>query len=146
MQPAHLLVDAPLAEARWGNRSRWAYAFRTLLDHDTMILFGSDVPVASIDPREGVYAAMSRVPEGAAPGRSWYGAERIGFEEAVRCYTQVPAFASALGDRRGTLAVGQDADLVAWDMDPAVAAGEGAAFREARVRLTVVGGRAVVQA
>ena len=146
MQPAHLLVDAPRAEERWGRRSQGAYAFRSLLDHDTMILFGSDVPVASIDPREGVFAAMSRVPAGGAPGQSWYGGERIGFEEAVRCYTQAPALASALGDRRGTLAVGQDADLVAWAVDQAIEAGEGGAFREARGRLTVVGGRVVVQA
>jgi hypothetical protein len=146
MQPAHLLVDAPLAESRWGKRSQGAYAFRTLLDHDTMVLFGSDVPVASIDPREGVYAAMSRIPAGGTAGRPWYGEERITFEEAVRCYTQVPAIAAALADRRGTLAVGQDADLVAWEVDPAVEAGEGEAFREARSRLTVVGGRVVVQA
>ena len=146
MQPAHLLVDAPLAESRWGTRSQGAYAFRTLLDHDTMILFGSDVPVASIDPREGVYAAMSRIPVGGDPGRPWYGDERITFEEAVRCYTQVPAIAAAMSDRRGTLAVGQDADLVAWEVDPAVQAEEGEAFREARSRLTVVGGMVVVQA
>lgn len=146
MQPAHLLVDAPLADSRWGRRSQGAYAFRSLLDHETMILFGSDVPVASIDPREGVYAAISRVPEGAGPARPWYGGERIEFEEAVRCYTQVPALAAALGDRRGTLGVGQDADLVAWEVDPAVEAGDGAAFREARACLTVVGGRVVVQA
>jgi predicted amidohydrolase YtcJ len=145
MQPAHLLVDAPLAEARWGARSRGAYPFRTLLDHDTLILFGSDVPVATIDPREGVYAAMSRVPAGGAPGKAWFGEERITFEEAVRCYTQAPAVAAGLRDRRGTLATGQDADLVAWQVDPAVDADGGAAFREAGVALTVVGGRVVVQ-
>jgi len=145
MQPAHLLVDAPLAESRWGKRSQGAYAFRTLLDHDTMILFGSDVPVATIDPREGVYAAMNRVPAGGDSAQPWYGKERITFEEAVRCYTELPAVAAALSDRRGTLAVGQDADLVAWEVDPAVEAGEGEAFREARSRLTVVGGRVVVQ-
>ncbi|MGH7704212.1 MAG: amidohydrolase, partial [Gemmatimonadales bacterium] len=56
MQPAHLLTDIPVAERQWGARGRGAYVFKSLLRRGTELVFGSDVPVASIDPREGVFA------------------------------------------------------------------------------------------
>lgn len=145
MQPAHLLVDAPLADRYWGARGAGAYPFRSLLDRGTALVFGSDVPVASIDPRQGVFAAMERIPDSGAAGRSWYGAERISFEQALRAYTVGPAESSGHGSRRGTLAEGQDADLVVWDLQGTPADLRGGAFREARARLTVAGGQVVMQ-
>jgi len=144
MQPAHLLVDIPHAERQWGPRSRGAYAFRSLLERGTTVAFGSDVPVASLDPREAVFAAMERrMLDGSPPG-GWYPEERIGFEAVVRGYTQANAKAAGLTQRQGALAAGMDADLVAWQVDPALEAGEGSAFRAGRAMLTVVGGVVVV--
>jgi predicted amidohydrolase YtcJ len=40
---------------------------------------------------------------------------------------------------------GAAADLVAWGVDPAVHRGDGQAFLEAQVRLTVVDGEIVLQ-
>ena len=37
-----------------------------------------------------------------------------------------------------------EADLVAWEVDPAVERGDGDAFRAGRAVLTVVGGRVVM--
>jgi predicted amidohydrolase YtcJ len=54
MQPAHLLADIPLAERHWGARAREAYAFRSLRRSRAVLAFGSDVPVAPVDPRPGV--------------------------------------------------------------------------------------------
>jgi predicted amidohydrolase YtcJ len=145
MQPAHLLVDAPLADRHWGRRSAGAYRFRSLLERGTPLVFGSDVPVASIDPREGVFAAMERVPDGGRPGKRWYEEERISFEQAVRAYTVSAAASAGRLDRRGTLVTGQDADLVVWAVPPGFEREGGVAFRQARSRLTVVGGLVVMQ-
>lgn len=145
MQPAHLLVDAPLADRHWGRRSAGAYRFRSLLERGTPLVFGSDVPVASIDPREGVFAAMERAPDGSAPDQRWYEEERITFEQAVRAYTSAAAASAAQSDRRGTLAPGQDADLVVWSVPPDFERLGGSGFRQARSRLTVVGGLVVMQ-
>ncbi|HXE58091.1 MAG TPA: amidohydrolase [Gemmatimonadales bacterium] len=145
MQPAHLLTDIPLIDRHWGARGRGAYAFGSALRLGTVVAFGSDVPVASIDPREGVYAAMERRAADGGPARGWHPEERLGFEEAVRAYTVGPAVAAGLAGRQGRLAPGFDADFVAWAVDPAVERGAGAAFRQARALLTVVGGEVVLR-
>jgi predicted amidohydrolase YtcJ len=145
MQPAHLLTDIPLVERHWGERGRGAYAFRSLLQRHTPMVFGSDVPVASIDPREGMFAALERQTVSGSPRGGWRPEERLSFEEALGGYTTGAAAAGAVAARRGTLAPGQDADFVVWDVDPAAEQGDGAAFREARAILTVIGGSVVMR-
>jgi predicted amidohydrolase YtcJ len=144
MQPAHLLTDIPLVDRHWGMRGRGAYAFRSLLRRGTPLVFGSDVPVASIDPREGVYAALERRASDGTPGPGWRPEEKLRFAEVVRAYTVAPALASGTARRLGRLAPGMEADLVAWAVDPAVERDDGQAFRAGRAVLTVVGGRAVM--
>jgi predicted amidohydrolase YtcJ len=141
MQPAHILTDIPLAERHWGSRSRGAYSFRSLLDRGSLLAFGSDTPVASIDPREGVYAAMERRFADQSP--AWYPGERLDFETVVRAYSMGPAIAAGVEARRGSLSPGRDADLVVWQLDPEALLENGPGFRSAQVVLTVVGGEAV---
>jgi predicted amidohydrolase YtcJ len=144
MQPAHLLTDIPLIDRYWGDRGRGAYAFQSLLQSGAHLVFGSDVPVASIDPREGVYAALERKHQDGA-ALSWRPGEKLGFTQALRAYTLGAAHASGAGARRGMLAPGYDADLVAWAVDPAAEHGDGKAFRDGHAVLTVVGGEVVMQ-
>jgi predicted amidohydrolase YtcJ len=143
MQPAHLLTDIPLVDRHWGGRGAGAYAFQSLLARGTTLVFGSDVPVASIDPREGVFAALDRTFADGSP--AWRPEERVGFAEVLRAYTAAAASAAGTLHRRGTLAAGMDADFVAWAVDPAVERGDGAAFRAGRAELTVVGGEIVMR-
>jgi predicted amidohydrolase YtcJ len=143
MQPAHLPADVALAEERWGPRTRGVYAFRSLLQHGTVLAFGSDVPVAPLDPRPGIVAAMGRVASDGSFAGGWHPEERLTFEEGVRAYVEGNAIAAGVADRRGRLVPGSDADLVAWEVDPAVLRGDADSFRDSRVELTVVGGEAV---
>jgi predicted amidohydrolase YtcJ len=145
MQPAHLLTDIPLVDRHWGERGRGAYAFRSLLQRGARLVFGSDVPVASLDPREGLYAALERKGFDGAPAGGWRPEEKLGFTDALAGYTVAAAHAAGTGHRRGMLAPGFDADLVAWSVDPAAEHGDGAAFRHGRAVLTVVGGTVVMR-
>lgn len=143
MQPAHLPGDIVLAEERWGSRARYAYAMRSLLRAGTVLAFGSDVPVAPLDPRRGIAAALDRAPPDGSFPNGWHPEERLPFETAVRGFTVGNAIAAGVSERRGRLTPGCDADLVAWQVDPAAEHGDGRAFHEARVLLTVVGGEVV---
>lgn len=143
MQPGHLPGDVHLAEERWGARARGAYAFRSLKRSGAVLAFGSDVPVVTLDPRAGFAAAMDRVASDGGFGLGWYAEERLTFEEAIAAYTLGNATADGTRGRRGQVVPGADADLVAWQVDEAAERGNGAAFREAQVRLTVVGGEVV---
>ncbi len=145
MQPAHLLTDIPLVDRHWGARGAGTYAFRSIGARGTVLAFGSDAPVAPLDPRVGVYAAMARRAFDGSPAPGWHADERLSFDEALAGYTVGNAHAGGAGGRRGVLAPGFDADLVAWDMDPALAAGEPEAIRHARARLTVVAGEIVMR-
>jgi predicted amidohydrolase YtcJ len=138
-----LLTDIPLVDRHWGDRGAGAYAFRSLLRRGTPLVFGSDVPVASIDPREGIFSALERQPFGGAPANGWRAEEKLSFEEAVRAYTLAAAAASGMGG--GALAPGRQADLVAWRVDPAVERDDGHAFRAGCAVLTVIGGEVVMQ-
>ena len=108
------------------------------------MVFGSDVPVASIDPREGLYAALERRAPG-SPGGRWRPGEALTFDESVHAYTVGAAHAAGLGPGAGTLAPGQSADLVAWSFEPAAERGAGDAVRAGCALLTVVGGEVVMQ-
>src|ERR1041384_1687126 len=119
MQPAHLLVDIPLAERHWGRRGRGAYAFGTLAALGSQLAFGSDAPVAPLDPRPGVFAAMDRRAPGAGRDAAWYATERMAFESVVRAYTEGPARAAGWAPRLGALRTGSAAGLVAWGVGPA---------------------------
>jgi len=143
MQPAHLPGDVGLAEERWGRRSHGAFAFRSLLQRGTVLAFGSDVPVVPLDPRQGVLAAMGRVASDGGFAGGWHPEERLTFEDVVRAYAEGNAVCAGAAGHRGRLVPGNDADLVAWEVDPAVLQGDAGAFGESRVELTVVGGEAV---
>jgi predicted amidohydrolase YtcJ len=145
MQPAHLLTDIPLIDRHWGERGANAYHFRSIARAGNTLVFGSDVPVASIDPRDGIRAALDR---DAADGsvRGWRGEEKLSLGRALSAYTTAPAYAGGVLHRRGTLAPGMDADIVAWEVDEAAErGGEGAgrAFAAGRCVLTVVRGEVV---
>jgi predicted amidohydrolase YtcJ len=142
MQPYHAADDGRWAEKRIGpERIRTTYAFRSLLDADARVAFGSDWSVAPMDPLLGIHAAVTRrTIDGANPG-GWVPQERITVEEALRAYTSEGAHAVFAEGRRGTIRPGYDADLVVLDRDLTRVAPE--ALDQARVRRTIVGGRTV---
>ena len=145
MQPVHLMTDIPAAERHWGHeRSRGAYAFAPVLRAGATLAFGSDVPVETVDPRLGLFAAVKRVGWGGEPSAGWHAGNAITADQALRAYTEGPALASGVPHRRGRLLPGCDADLVAWGRDPLACGAD--ELREMRCLLTMVGGEAVHRA
>lgn len=112
MQPVHLLTDWPTADKVWGDRARYAYAFRSLLDHGAQLAFGSDAPVAPMDPMLGIYAAVSRQDLAQQPADGWYAQEQLTMAETIAAYTSGPAYVSGRQQQQGTIAPGKWADFV----------------------------------
>lgn len=141
VQPSHLMTDWPAIDRHWGDRGRWAYAFRSIEAAGSTLALGSDAPVDPPDPRLGLYAAVTRQDRDGGPaGDGWYGEERLSAERALAGYTTGAARAAGDG-RQGRLTPGGFADLVAWDQDPCDTAPE--ALLGIRVMLTMVGGDVV---
>jgi predicted amidohydrolase YtcJ len=118
MQPVHVMDDWPVADRVWGHeRSRTAYAFRSLLNVGTHLALGSDCPVAPLNPLLGIQAAVLRQNEKGKPEGGWYPQERLTVAEAVRGYTMGAAYAVRLEDVLGSITPGKLADLVVLDRD-----------------------------
>lgn len=119
MQPIHATSDMETAARYWGARTQYAYAWRTLLDHQTSLAFGSDAPVEPPNPFLGLHAAVTRQRLNGEPGlEGWIPDQRISLIEAIHAYTTGPAYASGWEDRAGKFKPGYWADLIVLEKDP----------------------------
>lgn len=143
MQPYHCIDDARWAEARIGReRCAEAYVFRSLLDAGVRLAFGSDWPVAPLDPLAGINAAVNRRPVDAPGATAWHPEQRITVAEALRAYTSDAAYAVFRENELGTLEPGKLADLVVLSRDITDPANRDA-IAETEVVLTMLGGEVV---
>ena len=140
MQPIHATQDYEMAERYWGQRCATAYAWRSLLEVGTILVFGSDCPVEDLNPFLGIHAAVTRRTPSGAPGpEGWIPAQRLTVEEAVWAYTRSAAEAVGLDDRLGAVKVGCLADLIVLDRD--IFTCDPMAIADTRVAATMIGGR-----
>ncbi len=142
VQPYHAIDDGRWAERVIGpERAKGTYAFRSLLDNGTVLAFGSDWFVAPPTPLLGIYAAVTRrTLDDRHPG-GWIPEQKITVEQALRAYTSGSARAGFQEREIGMLRPGMLADLVMIDRDLTRVPPE--TIREAKVLLTLVGGRVV---
>jgi predicted amidohydrolase YtcJ len=145
VQPYHAIDDGRWAEKRIGHeRAKTTYAFRTFLDHDVRLAFGSDWTVAPLNPMLGLYAAVTRATlDGKNPG-GWFPGQKLTLEEAIQAYAMGSAFAEFREKEKGSLTPGKLADVVVLDSDLFAIAPE--KIKDAAVRYTIVGGKVVYQA
>ncbi len=144
MQPYHAIDDGRWAEKRIGHeRARSSYAWKSMLDAGARLAFGSDWPVAPLDPLSGIYAAVTRATlDGKNPG-GWFPEQRLTVEEALHAYTSGAAYAAFQEKEKGTISPGKLADLVVLSDDLFRIPKE--RIKEVHIELTIVGGRVVYQ-
>lgn len=144
MQPFHIIDDGRWAWKRLDEkRLKGTYAFRTLLDSGAVLAFGSDSPVAPLNPLFGVYSAVTRRTLDDKNPNGWLPEQKITVEETVRAFTAGSAYAEFQENVKGTLEIGKLADFVIvsddiFSIDPVK-------IRDVTVVLTVVDGKVAYQ-
>ncbi|MFF1573829.1 amidohydrolase [Leifsonia sp. NPDC058292] len=103
VQPEHAMDDRDVADALWAGRTDRAFPLAALHRAGVRLAFGSDAPVAPLDPWIALAAAVGRARDGRA---AWHPEQavsrRIGLASSVR----------------SRVAVGEPADLAIVDLDP----------------------------
>jgi predicted amidohydrolase YtcJ len=113
-----IMVD--LTEPRLGpERTRWQYPIGSLVRSGAAVSFGSDWPVSSHVPLEGVAVAVTRRgSSGPAAKEPFLPEQAVTLDQALAAYTTGTAYQAGDEAEAGRIAVGQRADLalVAGDL------------------------------
>lgn len=144
IQPSHCIDDMRWAPKRIGvERCRMAYNFKSFLDASIPVAFGTDWYVEPLDPRLGLYAAVTRETVEGGPAGGFSPEERIPLDSAIDLYTRGSAYAEFAEERKGTLEPGKLADLAIFAGD--LFKLEPKKILITPVDLTMVGGRVVFE-
>ncbi|MCC6398039.1 MAG: amidohydrolase, partial [Bacteroidetes bacterium] len=144
MQPYHAIDDGRWAEKRIGpERAKGAYAFRSLLDAGATLAFGSDWPVAPMDPLMGIYAAVTRSTLDGKQPNGWIPGEKISVAEAIKAFTLGGAYASFDEDVKGSIETGKLADMVVLSDD--ILHMNPSRLNDVKVEMTIFDGRVIYE-
>jgi hypothetical protein len=144
MQPLHADPDADTDV--WirnvgPERAQRGFAWHSILAAGGRLAFGSDWPVVTMRPCDGVQTAVTRQTADGQPPGGWIPGEKITLPQAIAAYTIGAAYGGKREATEGSFDVGKVADLVIlsddiFKMDPHQ-------IHNTEVALTMVGGKVV---
>ncbi|WP_374010748.1 amidohydrolase [Leifsonia sp. LS-T14] len=124
VQPEHAMDDRDVADRLWAGQTGRAFPLAALHASGARLAFGSDAPVAALDPWAAIASAVGRSRDGREP---WHPEQAVAAEVALGAST------------RSTVTPGEPADLAVLDRDPlAVPADD---LRTLPVAATLLAGR-----
>lgn len=124
VQPQHALDDRDIVGRHWAEQTGIGYPLASLFDAGIEVRFGSDAPVAELDPWQAIAAAVHRTDDTREP---WHPEERVSVDRALQASV------------RSSIRPGEPADIVLCGLDPhAVTAAE---LRAMPVAATLLAGR-----
>jgi len=145
MQPLHA-YPGPNLEAIWGRnigpaRMPNSFPWQGIAKAGGRLNFGSDWPVVTLDPFEGIQNAVTRQRTDGTPAGGWVPEQRVTLDQALAAYTRDAAWGQFEENIKGTLTPGKLADVIVLSQD---------LFKispldiyKTKVVLTVVGGKVV---
>jgi predicted amidohydrolase YtcJ len=116
MQPVHA-TPSPTPGDVWSvnigaERAAHGWMWASIAKVGGPLAFGSDWPVMTLNPLEGVRVAVTRTTGDGLPAGGWIPSERLALRKAIDAYTRDGAWASFDEQRKGTLARDMLADIV----------------------------------
>ena len=148
MQPLHAYPDADI-DGVWArnagpDRVTRAFAWQSIAKRGGRLAYGSDWPVVTLNPWEGLQNAVTREDVNGKPTGGWVPNQRVSLGQAIEAYTLGAAFAGHREKTEGSLETGKLADLIivdqnVFEIDPLK-------IGKTQVVLTMVGGKTVYQA
>jgi predicted amidohydrolase YtcJ len=148
MQPLHAYPDADTLDVWARNvgpeRATRAWLWKRIWENGGRFAFGSDWPVVTLNPWEGVQTAVTRQTSEGKPVGGFVPSQRISVAQAVEGYTLGAAYAGHREKTEGSLEPGKVADLIIinkniFEIDPH-------SISNAKVITTIVGGNIVYEA
>jgi len=118
VQPYHCIDDGVWAEKRIGpERIKTTHPYKSLIKSGAVVAFGTDWPVAPLNPLYGIYASVTRQTVDGKYPNGWIPEEKLSVEDAIKCYTLNAAYASFEEKIKGSIEIGKLADLVVLSDD-----------------------------
>lgn len=116
VQPIFLDYDIHIVKERVGSElANTSYSWKTMMDLDLRMSFGSDAPVETPDPIKGIHCAVFRKDLNNKPDSAYLPSQSISVYDALCNYTLESAYASFEENSKGKLLAGYLADLVVLD-------------------------------
>lgn len=109
LDPSQLELTLPRLGPR---RGEGQYPLASLLASGAVVSFGSDWPVSSVAPLEGIAVAVTRQTRGGHPAQGWIPHERVSLDDALTAYTAGVAHQAGEDGQWGVVVPGARADLV----------------------------------
>ena len=131
------LTAKQVGEARMAD----TYPSNSILKAKGSLAFGSDWPVASANPFEGLEVAVTRREPGKKDAAPLYESESITLEQAIYAHTMEVAIITNSENKTGSLSVGKNADLIVVDQD--IFSVEPHEISKSKVLLTLLNGEPV---
>ena len=148
MQPLHSYPDSDTLDV-WArnigpDRASRAWVWKSIADAGGHLAFGSDWPVVTLNPWEGIQTAVTRQTSEGKPEAGFVPGQRLTVAQAIEGYTMGAAFAGRRETTEGSLEIGKLADLIIVSQNVLEIAP--ANLGKTKVLTTIVGGRVVYQA
>ena len=140
-QPNNLSLDISMIEMSVGDRGRYTYMFKRILDHGLPLILSSDAPVCNPSPLAGIFSAVTRKRMDKTPENGWHMEQALSVDEEIKGYTIAPAMAAGVGRDLGSISSGKFADMVVLSKDIYTIPPE--EILDAAVDLTVFDGKIV---
>jgi predicted amidohydrolase YtcJ len=115
LDPLMVVLTVPRLGAERADRQ---YRIRSLHESGAPLAFGSDWPVSSGAPLDGIAVAVSRQTEAGEPEGGWTPDEILPIERALSAYTAGVAHQAFAENHWGRLVPGASADLLWLNRDP----------------------------